>query len=91
MSLTTTLGQDGFNAPGYKRLHTGTSLDALHLKTFKKAFEGFLELLAQGAPKSYMTFDFYHPAKVASVPIEATAFAQRAPVSLNRCLLIDSQ
>ncbi|KAG8897040.1 hypothetical protein FRC00_004899 [Tulasnella sp. 408] len=72
---------DSYNVPGH-RLHWGLHLERLDLKPFKKALEGFTNLLSEHpeAASSFVSFEFYHYDKIASVPTEATAFAHRAPV-----------
>ncbi|KAG8963858.1 hypothetical protein FRC05_004399 [Tulasnella sp. 425] len=72
---------DSYNAPGH-RLHWGLHLERLDLKPFKKALEAFTNLLTEHpeAVSSFVTFEFHHNDKIASVPTEATAFAHRAPV-----------
>ncbi|KAG9032892.1 hypothetical protein FS837_002612 [Tulasnella sp. UAMH 9824] len=72
---------DSYSVPGH-RLHWGVHLERLDLKPFKKALEAFTKLLNEHpeAASSFVSFEFYHYDKIASVPTEATAFAHRAPV-----------
>ncbi|KAG8897041.1 hypothetical protein FRC00_004900 [Tulasnella sp. 408] len=72
---------DSYHVPGH-RLHWGLHLERLDLKPFKKALEGFTNLLSEHpeVASSFVSFEFYHYDKIASVPTEATAFAHRAPV-----------
>ncbi|KAG8944176.1 hypothetical protein FRC04_002132 [Tulasnella sp. 424] len=72
---------DSYNVPGH-RLHWTLHLERLDLKPFKKALEAYTNLLTEHpeAASSYVSFEFHHTDKIASVPTEATAFAHRAPV-----------
>ncbi|KAG8895853.1 hypothetical protein FRB99_000314 [Tulasnella sp. 403] len=64
--------------PGNK-VCVGADIDVFDVTTVEKVYDAWLEVIKSGAPGSIIIYEFHSFEKMATVPVEATAFAQRHP------------
>ncbi|KAG8892132.1 hypothetical protein FRB99_002926, partial [Tulasnella sp. 403] len=61
------------------KVGVGADIDVFDVATIEKVYDAWLEITKSGAPGSAILYEFHSFDKMANVPVEATAFAQRHP------------
>ncbi|KAG8895046.1 hypothetical protein FRB99_000795, partial [Tulasnella sp. 403] len=72
-------GSDEFSGTPGNKVFVGADIDVFDVATLEKVYDTWLEVTKSGAPGSIIIYEFHSFEKVANVPVEATAFAQRHP------------
>ncbi|KAG8901313.1 hypothetical protein FRC01_009880, partial [Tulasnella sp. 417] len=76
--------QNDMNNVDGGKLFCGAHIDVFDAAQVRKSFEGWEEMVKK-APNSVLMYEFYHYGKVAALPLEHAAFAQRHELMTVLC------